>query len=121
MRFEVLLNGKSLCIAGIDEGGASVNVLSMWPRREWGRDPQADVVEKLRQLYVEDAPELSVHGVEGGDQPDRMLWTWIEQRVQAGDEIKIRMLGPGPVTPPTDRKPIGTYQKQKASAGFGTP
>lgn len=43
------------------------------------------------------------------------------QRIQAGDEIKIRMLGPGPVTPPTDRKPIGTYQKQKASAGFGTP
>ena len=126
MRFEVLLNGKRMCVAGLD-GQLDIDVISSWPQG-------SAITDELRRLLrqsaltmarfgvsesLTDGPALIVSGVEKPGELDRIVWDWLETRLKTGDEVVIRVLGPGKVTPPTRRTPDKQGPDKNAASAYG--
>jgi hypothetical protein len=89
-RFEVLGNGKRLCMAGLEFG-----VLSMhlgWVRRDPASQPPH--LSESQEDFEGGDVELHV----GGLHNDLDL-NWCNVYVDVGDEITVRILGPGPSDP----------------------
>lgn len=118
MRFEVLLNGKRVCIAGL-EGRLNIEVHSTWPEREALRR-MAERAARPRETdpSVGEAA-LHVEGVERQHDKDIAIWDWVETRIKSGDLVVIRVLGPGKVTPPTRRTPTDSGPDKNAAAAYG--
>jgi len=93
-RFEILGNGKRFCMAGMDFG-----VLSMmltWVRR----DPANAAPHSEDSSEDSEGGDVDLHV--GGLKNDVHL-DWCNMYVDAGDEIVVRILGPGPADPPKGR------------------
>ncbi len=88
IRLEVLINGESRCIAGVEKKGdlyATVCSRYIDPRR---RTP----LDKLFPDHANERKELRVHwesadGERGG--------AWLREDLEPGDEVTIRVLGRG--------------------------
>jgi hypothetical protein len=96
LRLQVSLNGRVLCVAGMDEFGvltASVE-LTRLPGERDPSNPAHRPVEEHRQFWVEGQTF----------QEDDTL-RWVKQTVGPGDEITIRVLGSGEHDPPAERLP----------------
>jgi hypothetical protein len=94
-RFEVFGNGERFCMAGLEYG-----VLSMmltWVRR----DPTADPPHLSESAEESEGGDIDLHV--GGLKDDVHL-DWCNVYVDAGDEIVVRILGPGPADPPQRRE-----------------
>jgi hypothetical protein len=97
VRFEVLVNGRPVGTAGLD-GWGFLNVLLRAQRFDADRDP----IPGFTGL-IEDA-EMIVggHDMALGD----MHWATVA--LAAGDEVTVRLLGPGPSDPPVEvYSPVG--------------
>jgi hypothetical protein len=94
-RFEVSLNGRVLCIAGMD------------------RDGIIDVTIQSESLPV-GADGTSIRGSSGNEHRISVTgytyadeaWNWTDVPVVPGDEIRIRVLGAGPFDPPVVEEPV---------------
>jgi hypothetical protein len=96
--FEVLLNGKVVCTAGLSDGmlhlymqsigrslGVRINVGGTTFRRP------DDLAPKLQAALQQPEPELAVH------------LKWLDERVNLGDEITVRIVERPECDPPTER------------------
>jgi RimJ/RimL family protein N-acetyltransferase len=94
-RFEVFGNGERFCMAGLEYG-----VLSMmltWVRR----DPATHPPHLSESAEKSEGGDVDLHV--GGLKDDVHL-DWCNVYVDVGDEIVVRILGPGPADPPQSRK-----------------
>ena len=99
MRIEISINGEMKCIAGLGGYGVLTSILT-WVKR----DPL--VVERNNKKgadYLqlsEESLDLAVNGLTSdNDETDAHLH-WINENISEGDEITIRILGPGPSDKP---------------------
>jgi len=95
LRFEVSLNGRRLCVAGLDQLG----VLMVEVKSEnW---PGPDATESARGTPAGDENAVFVQALtdDGED------WRWVHERITSGDEIVIRVLAVGPFDPPREFGP----------------
>jgi len=95
LRFEVTLNGRVLCVAGMNRNGIVMVTVGSenWP----GPDPG----ESARGTPPGEENTVFVHGYTDGDDD----WRWVHERISAGDEILIRVLPTGPYDPPNEVLP----------------
>lgn len=99
VRFQVLVNGKQLCIAGVDRFGVLSACMS-WVRRDperyvawkaeaeptWSTSPEEWSRENI-ELSVTSLPQLP----------------WCRHELSIGDEVTIRVLGPGETSTERDQ------------------
>jgi hypothetical protein len=98
--FEVKINGKDVCTAGVGEHGVLSAILS-WVKRNSTNRPQ-DLPE---ELWAEEELEFSVGGLISHDKKDgHERVRWIDQSISVGDEIVIRILNQPACDEPYDRK-----------------
>lgn len=90
-RFEVLGNGERICMAGLEFGVLSMNLV--WVRRE----PAAHPPHSSESAEQWEGGDVSLRV--GGLHNDVHL-EWCRVHVDVGDEIAVRILGPGPSDPP---------------------
>lgn len=90
-RYQVLMNGRALCTAGVDDIGVLITTLA-WVKRKRRADDEVQG----------DADILESHWltVGGSDSVSDVFLKWSEEPLNPGDEITIRILGPGPVDEP---------------------
>ena len=93
MRFELVINGQPVCIAGIKDYGVLTAILS-WVLR----DPAKYDANKHPAIEEYSEEELNVHLcglLNNGEHVE-----WIKTQLQIGDEIRIKILGPGDIDNP---------------------
>jgi hypothetical protein len=96
VRFEVEVNGHTLCVAGVDQRGVLSQTLTYAPMRGpliGGEGPE-DSTNPDRPSAI----ELNI----GGLQDDSPL-LWLNQPLRVGDVVTLRVLGVGDCDPPTRR------------------
>jgi hypothetical protein len=95
LRFEVTLNGRVLCVAGMDRHGIVIVTVESenWP----GPDPG----ESARGTPAGEENTVFVNGYTDTDDD----WRWARERIGPGDEIRIRVLPSGPYNPPAQVLP----------------
>jgi RimJ/RimL family protein N-acetyltransferase len=94
-RFQILGNGESFCTAGIKSGVLSV--MLTWVRR----DPAACPPHLRESDEDSEGGDVDLHV--GGLENDAHI-DWRRLYVDVGDEITVRVLGPGPFDPPQHRE-----------------
>jgi hypothetical protein len=92
--FEVSLNGKKVCVAGVGHLGVLTTMLS-WVRRE-GRNTETREPEN-----VDEELTLNVGGLISSKN-EHVRWT--ENELTVGDEVRVRVMNLESVDPPCDRK-----------------
>lgn len=80
-RFQVLLNGQPVCVAGVADDSGAMAVITDWKMRPKYDEFPGDV-------------EFSVNA-STGNSPNPRLYGWVRQALSPGDELTIRVLGPG--------------------------
>jgi hypothetical protein len=92
LRFQVSLNGRVLCTAGMDEMG----VLMVTAESEnW---PGPDDETSNRGTPAGEENTVTVNGWTEDDED----WRWVREKIAPGDEILIRVLKSGKFDPPTE-------------------
>lgn len=100
MRFQVLVNGKQFCVAGVDGFGVVSAGLS-WVRR----DP-----DQYARMKAESEPTWSTSPEEWAREAVGMVVTslpyfpWGGRELSVGDEVTIRVLGPGETAIESDQE-----------------
>ena len=85
LAFEVFVNGKSICTAGVGEYGVMSSILSLVKKKR-----------RRRQMWLE-VGGIPADGADG----DKVHVGWIGKRpVKIGDEIRIKVIEKGEVDPP---------------------
>jgi hypothetical protein len=92
--FEVLLNGKKVCVAGVGDLGVLTTVLT-WVRRE------ARNTETGEPGNTEEELTLNVGGLIS---PKKEHVRWFENKVRVGDEVRVHVINLESVDPPYDRR-----------------
>ena len=90
--FEVKVNGKKVCTAGVADFGVLTTILT-WVRRKAARTGQ-----RARRHGAEEELTLDVSGLNG----DEHL-KWIASSLHVGDRVSIRVLDAKAVDVPTRR------------------
>ena len=85
VRFEVLVNGQRKCISGIDGYGVLTTIVS------WGLADPKDVPPDDEVGPEDESVTLHVGGLH-----EKIHHRWLFEHLGPGDEISIRILGPGP-------------------------
>jgi hypothetical protein len=100
MRVEVLLDGRRLAIAGVEEFGV-LSAIVTWVKRSPAQvaemtktDSRFDKAELLREECKFDVSGLG---------PNDKNLSWGRETLQPGSELTIRILGPGQFDPPAKR------------------
>jgi hypothetical protein len=104
--FEVSLNGKKICVAGVGDLGVLTTMLS-WVRRE-GRNTETGEPGKIEEELT-----LSVGGLMSSTN-EHVQWT--ESALTVGDEVYIRVTELESVDAPRDRRtedPVEDAKRQQ--------
>jgi hypothetical protein len=96
IRYQVLINGRVVCTSGVEGLGVLTAILT-WIKRKRRADDHAPGTDEILESHY-----LKVGGTTSGS--DEHL-QWCEEPLQEGDEIVIRILGPGAAD-----KPVETYK-----------
>ena len=99
MRFQIIINGKKICIAGIKDYGV-LSAIASWVKR----DPTKYDSNKHPSLKEFTDEETSFHI--GGLLNDGSHVEWHRQKIKEGDEITIKLLESGKYDKPKKRKKI---------------
>ncbi len=108
--FEVTINGRVVCTAGVGERGVLFTDLicsTAWAKH----DPTLCPKDLPREEWIEEEMRMSVRGVvtHAKDLSERLLW--IEQSLSVGDEIVIRILDDPVCDEPNERRRYNPKQK----------
>ncbi len=91
IRFQLEINGKPVCISGVDGFGV-LSAIVTWAKRDPAKfDPETLPHSSLAEFSRE---ELSI---EFGSLANNRHRTWHREELKAGDVVSIRILEPGPV------------------------
>lgn len=96
--FEVSLNGKRACTAGVESGNGVLHTTVTWVRRKAPR----------RKVGLDEELRLDVGGLDSTARIDGEFLDWIEQPLRTGDRIQIRVLDTDHVEAPARRRPTFT-------------
>jgi len=91
-RFQIIVNGKPVCTAGVKKFGVLTAIFNWVGRRR----RKADVGYKGN--IIEES-WLSVGGIDDSLE-GRPHVRWLTRKLKPGDEITVRILGAGPADPP---------------------
>jgi hypothetical protein len=98
IRFEVLVNGRRVCLAG--QGGYGCLEVRVQSSRFAGEQPPAP--------FPPDPPVEELKLTAGGHDFAVGDIGWLQLPVRVGDEVMVRVLGPGPCDPPAEvNAPVG--------------
>ena len=102
-RFEVLINGRRVCVAGIASFGV-MNVILSRVKRNPKRYPGRRKISYTERNWSREQLDVRVGGLEinGEDERNDRHVDWLKRRIKPGDKIVIRVLSAGPVDPPKD-------------------
>src|SRR4249919_3433307 len=96
MRFEILVNGKRVCLAGIPGYGVLTATLS-WVKRNPASVDRTTIKTSSLESFLKELIELEVGGLntnaDAGEHGQRL--NWLKQHLREGDEIAFRVLPPG--------------------------
>jgi len=108
-RFEVLINGRRACVAGVDTYGV-LNVILSRVKRNPMRFPKQKHVRHTRRSWSREQLDIYVGGLEinGEDERNDRHLVWLRRRIAPGDKIMVRVLPVGPVTTPKGVSPRQT-------------
>jgi len=102
-RFEVLLDGERLCVAGLDDRGVLGAVLSWVGRSPEGIRPEVrERPDFDEDEWLKETITLSITGLKSGTHESV---EWHRKAIEVGQEVTIRILPPGendPVTPASE-------------------
>lgn len=96
-RFEVLINGKRRCVAGV-EGLGVMGVILDWVKRAADRKPTDAPLDEWT------GPRVNID-CGAGLSDDQVHVHWLSEPLCEGDEVTIRVLGPGFYDSPAARSP----------------
>ncbi len=99
VRYEVLVNRQLKCTSGIDGLGGVLTAMLTWVKRECQQDDEVSEDEQIIESHW-----FKVGGI---DPLTDDHVQWYEEPVEPGDEITIRILGPGPADEPVERYKFG--------------
>lgn len=93
MRIEVLLDGRRVAVAGVDEFGV-VSAIISWVKRQPGKVSEAVRSRKGfdEAAFLREECTLEVSGLDSIK--DKHL-SWARKALRPGAEVTIRVLGPG--------------------------
>lgn len=92
--FQVSLNGKKLCTAGVGAHGVLTTMVT-WVRRKGG------ATREKKQDSVEEELLLQVGGL---ITPTQEHVDWVERPLKAGDEVRVKIVGATKVDQPLSRR-----------------
>jgi hypothetical protein len=95
VRYQVLINGQVVCISGVDGLGGVLTATLSWVKRK--RRPDDEVAES------DDVLESHYFHVGGIDPSTAEHVKWCAEPLKPGDEVTIRILGPGIADEPKER------------------
>ena len=101
LRFQFVLNGKVICTTGVEGFGVFSSSLS-WVKRTVDSYAAAKASAPSDwNTTLEEWTRESI-GIAAGGQDSHFSGhaSWFDHELQVGDEITIRILGPGPIDPP---------------------
>jgi RimJ/RimL family protein N-acetyltransferase len=94
-RMAVAVNGEHKCTAGVSSGALTITITFVW------NDPatRPPHVEAPAEDSEGGCVDLSVGGLEND-----VYLSWLQGELDVGDELAFRVLGPGPIDQPEERK-----------------
>lgn len=96
IRFQLEINGESVCISGVNGFGV-LSAIVDWVKR----DPRKFDASKLSDstLEVFSREHVSIHfgGLDSNEAERSPHLVWHKRELEVGDTVSIRILGPGPV------------------------
>jgi hypothetical protein len=97
IRFQLEINGESVCIAGIDSFGVLTAIVT-WAKRDPARfNPEKHLHSSIEQFGCEEI-DIELGGLDSNIQPDaRRPLAWHRRTLKAGDVVTIRILEPGSI------------------------
>lgn len=109
-RFEVLINGRRACVAGVSTYGV-LNVILSRVKRSPMRFPKQKHVEYTKRVWSREKLDIHVGGLEinGEDERNDRHVAWLRRRIKPGDTIMVRVLSAGPIS-----RPKGVSPRQSA-------
>src|SRR5262245_42436950 len=102
-RFEVLINGRRVCVAGITSFGV-MNVILSRVKRNPKRYPGRKKISYTERKWSREQLDVYVGGLEinGEDERNDRHVDWLKRRIKPGDKVVVRVLPAGPFDPPSD-------------------
>jgi len=101
-RFQLLVNGEPLCLVGHDGYGVLSAVVSWCHRNPTAFDPAKSPMS--RDEYCTEELKLEIGALDTNMPGGTRDVGWLDRtgplQLKAGDEVVIRILGPGPFDPP---------------------
>jgi len=109
-RFEVLINGRRACVAGVSTYGV-LNVILSRVKRSPMRFPEQKQVRYTKRAWSQENLDIHVGGLEinGEDERNDRHVAWLRRRIKPGDTIMVRVLSAGPIG-----RPKGVSPRQSA-------
>jgi len=84
--FEIFVNGKKVCAAGVGDDGVLLSALTLAPRRRNAPHAETCAAERFQELG------LRVGGAVGPPHDASRHVEWLNQHICVGDEITIRVI-----------------------------
>lgn len=98
VRYQIVINNRVVCVCGVDGIGDARGVLSAcasWVKRRRRPDDQVPGEDEILESHW-----FKVGGIDPAT--DEHV-NWCNEPLKPGDEITIRVLGPGPADQPEER------------------
>src|SRR5262245_25299911 len=84
--FEIFVNGKKVCAAGVGDDGVLLSALTLAPRRRNAQPAETGAARRFQELG------LRVGGAVGPPHDASRHVEWLNQHICVGDEITIRVI-----------------------------
>jgi hypothetical protein len=97
--FEISINEKPICIAGIESKFGILTSILTWVRRDLAKFP-ADI----RDNISEEELNFEVSGLINFGKNDSEELAWVRESLSPGDEIKIKIVESSHIDEPSSRK-----------------
>jgi len=98
--FEVQVNGRRVCTAGVGDLGGLSAILT-WVKRDPKQRPQG----LSKKKWCEETLDLTVGGTDGHGEDSTQFLDWLRHwSISVGDEITIKVLSQDNCDPPTGKR-----------------
>jgi len=95
-RFQLEVNGESVCIAGV-EGFGVLSAVVHWVKRDPSRfNPEKNPHSSVEQFCSEEI-DIELGGLDSNPQADARPLVWHRRALKAGDVVTLRILEPGSI------------------------
>jgi hypothetical protein len=101
MRYEVSVNGVQQCIAGVDAGTPLSQNITFAPIDDRNSYDTKSVIKNLQDKKNNVPINKKIKAILSvGGSTENSILLWLNRNINIGDEVTVRILGPGPCTPP---------------------